>query len=302
MSELRRIIETAGGIDVDIEWTAEANPESISQTLSRDWLAAGVNRISLGVQTFHAPALRWMGRLHGADGARAALETVRAAGFDNVNIDLIFGLPDKLGRDWEVDLEHALALQPDHISLYGLTAESGAALGRWVTEGRAVLPQEETYATEYLTAARVLSAAGYDHYEVSNFARPGRESRHNQAYWKGAAYLGLGPGAHSYRPPERFWNVRSWKEYRDCLRRGELPRDNRESLEPAAAMLERIWLGLRTRIGAVLPERTARIEKTLRQWQSAGWAELDGDSIRLTPDGWLLLDRLAVELDAAVAA
>jgi oxygen-independent coproporphyrinogen-3 oxidase len=243
-----------------------------------------------------------MGRLHGADGARTAMEAIRAESFDNVNVDLIFGLPARLERDWESDLEQALALEPEHISLYGLTAESGAALGRWVTEGRATLPPEETYSSEYLTAARVLTAAGYEHYEVSNFARPGRASRHNQAYWTGAPYLGLGPGAHSFRPPHRFWNVRSWDLYRNMLAEGKLPRDQREELDTAAETLERIWLGLRTREGTPLPERTAVVEKTLQQWQNQGWAELASDHVRLTAEGWLLLDRLAVELDAASAA
>ena len=302
LDSLRSTLERNGSIDADVEWTAEANPESSSRELLRDWKAAGVNRISLGVQSFHAPALRWMGRLHGAAGARSAMDAIRAENFDNVNVDLIFGLPARLERVWEADLEQALAFEPEHISLYGLTAESGAALGRWVTEGRATLPPEETYSGEYLTAARVLTAAGYEHYEVSNFARPGRASRHNQAYWTGAPYLGLGPGAHSFRPPERFWNVRSWDLYRNQLAEGKLPREQREQLDAAAETLERIWLGLRTRLGAFLPERTVVVEKTLQQWQTQGWAELDESHIRLTPEGWLLLDRLAVELDAAVTA
>jgi oxygen-independent coproporphyrinogen-3 oxidase len=243
-----------------------------------------------------------MGRLHGAAGAREAMEAIRAEGLDNVNVDLIFGLPARLELDWEADLEQALALEPEHISLYGLTAESGAALGRWVTEGRAALPPDETYSSQYLTAARVLTAAGYEHYEVSNFARPGRASRHNQAYWTGAPYLGLGPGAHSFRPPERFWNVRSWDLYRSRLAEGELPRAESELLDSEAENLERIWLGLRTRRGADLPERTPAVARTLQQWQNEGWAELENGRIRLTPQGWLLLDRLAVELDAAVTA
>jgi oxygen-independent coproporphyrinogen-3 oxidase len=302
LTTLRSELERVGSIDSDAEWTAEANPESTSRELMRDWKNAGVNRISLGVQSFHAPALRWMGRLHGADGARAALDAIRAENFDNVNVDLIFGLPARLERSWEADLEQALALQPDHVSLYGLTAESGAALGRWVEEGRATLPPDETYSNEYLTAARVLTAAGYEHYEVSNFARPGRASRHNQAYWTGAAYLGLGPGAHSFRPPKRFWNVRSWDLYRNRLQEGVLPRDQDEELDASAETLERIWLGLRTRQGARLPERTAAVDRTLQQWQAEGWAEVFDGHVRLTLRGWLLLDRLAVELDSAVAA
>jgi oxygen-independent coproporphyrinogen-3 oxidase len=243
-----------------------------------------------------------MGRLHGARGARAAMSTAREAGFDNVSVDLIFGLPDRLKREWTKDLEQAMQLEPDHISLYGLTAEPGAALGRWVREGRATMPPEETYADEYLRAAEVLAAAGFEHYEVSNFARPGRESRHNRAYWTGSAYLGLGPGAHSYQPPHRFWNVRDWGIYQQRIAAGQLARDARETVTGPDQLLERLWLGLRTREGADLPERTESLEGMLRQWQAAGWARLENARVRLTPAGWLLLDKLAVELDAAGSA
>ena len=302
MRTLREMLERHGGIDADVEWTAEANPESFTAELAHDWRRVGVNRISLGVQSFHAPALRWMGRLHGPDGARTAMQAARAAQFENVNVDLIFALPQKLERDWQHDLDLALALEPDHISLYGLTAESDAALGRWVTEGRATLPPDDTYSDEYLTAARVLTAAGYKHYEVSNFARPGLESRHNRAYWNFSSYLGLGPGAHSYHAPRRFWNVRSWVDYQRKLGDNELPRAGSEIVDRDRESLERIWLSLRTLEGAYLPERTEKVERQLQQWQGAGWADVDADRVRLTPSGWLLLDRLAVELEESVAA
>ncbi|MGH7467252.1 MAG: radical SAM family heme chaperone HemW [Longimicrobiales bacterium] len=302
LTRLRALLEQQGTVEPDVEWSAEANPESFTAELARDWLAAGVNRISLGVQSFHAPALRWMGRLHGAAGAHRAMEAARAAGFQNVSVDLIFGLPTPLQRDWSRDLDLALQMEPDHVSLYGLTAEPGAALGRWVREGRAELPAEESYAQEYLHAAEVLSGAGFVHYEVSSFARPGRESQHNRAYWSGAAYLGLGPGAHSFRPPERFWNVRDWADYLKRLAAGQLPRADSEIVGAKEAGLERVWLGLRTREGAVLPERTEALEQTLRRWQTSGWARVQDARVRLTPAGWLLLDRLAVELDGLAPA
>lgn len=298
MQRLREIIESNGTVAMDVEWTAEANPESFTPELAADWLTAGVNRVSIGVQSFHAAALRWMGRLHGAEGASIAVAAARSAGFDNINIDLIFGLPDRLGRDWQLDLQRALELSPDHVSLYGLTAEASAALGRWVREGRASLPAEESYADEYLAAVRALTAAGYRHYEVSNFARPGRESRHNRAYWSGAPYLGLGPGAHSYLPPQRWWNVRDWRVYQQRLLAGRDPADGRERLDAAATDLEHIWLELRTREGALLPKPTVQQDILLQQWQKAGWAEWSEDRLRLTPAGWLLLDQLAVDLDA----
>jgi oxygen-independent coproporphyrinogen III oxidase len=283
-----------------VEWTAEANPESFEAATAAGWRAAGVNRISLGAQSFDPGALRWMGRLHGADGAARAVAVARAAGFDNLSVDLIFGLPARLGRDWAADLERALALEPEHISLYGLTAEPATPLGRWVAEGRERLADEEAYAEEYLLAAERLSAAGYRHYEVSNFALPGRESRHNAAYWEGVPYLGLGPGAHSYLPPERRWNGRDWEAYRARLAAGGSPEEGREVVVEASA-LERLWLGLRTDRGAGVGELAPGAPAVFEPWITAGWATLADGRLRLTPEGWLRLDRLAVELAAAGA-
>lgn len=283
----------------EAEITAEANPESFTAELARDWRAAGVNRVSLGAQTFHEASLRWMGRLHGADGPARAVAVAREAGFDNVSVDLIFGLPDRLGRDWGADLDRALGLEPEHVSLYGLTAEPGAPLGRWVAEGRERLPDEEEYSAQYLLAVERLTAAGFRHYEVSNFALPGRESRHNQVYWSGAAYLGLGPGAHSYLAGRRWWNARSWASYAEALGRGEAPDEGAETVVGAAARLERTWLALRTAEGFPLAAASEGQQRLAARWVEHGWAVVAGGALRLTPSGWLLLDRLAVELDEA---
>ena len=296
MARLRAALAERADLSQLIEWTAEANPENLTAELAEDWRAAGINRVSIGIQTFHQPALKWMGRLHGPDGGVEAVRLARAAGMTNVSVDLIFALPDHLGRNWRADLERAIALEPEHVSLYGLTAESGAALGRWVREGRAQLPADERYADEYLLAAELLGAAGYRHYEVSNFARPGFESRHNSAYWTGAAYLGIGPSAHSLLPPERTWNLRSWSEYQAALAQGQLPREDSETIAGDTDALERIWLGLRTDSGVHLPELTGTQQDLLQRWQEAGWARIAHQSARLTPQGWLLLDQLAVEL------
>jgi oxygen-independent coproporphyrinogen III oxidase len=283
-----------------VEWTAEANPESFDAALAAAWLATGVNRVSLGAQSFDQVVLRWMGRLHGADGPARAVAAARAAGFDNVSVDLIFGLPSRLGRDWGGELDRVLALEPEHISLYGLTAEPATPLGRWVAAGRERLADEETYAEEYLLAAERLTAAGFRHYEVSNFALPGRESRHNAAYWAGVPYLGLGPGAHSYQPPVRRWNVRDWEAYRGRVAAGESPEVEREAVAEAGA-LERIWLALRTDRGARLAELGQGAEAAFEPWLAAGWATLAAGWLRLTPEGWLRLDRLAVDLAKTVA-
>ena len=282
----------------DLEWTAEANPESFTRDVATGWRCAGVNRISLGIQSFHAPSLKWMGRLHGAEGARSAVRIGRAAGFTNLSVDLIFGLPDHLERDWERDLDHTLSLDPDHVSLYGLSVEPATPLGRAVAERRETLPTEGRYEQEYLLAVDRLAEAGYEVYEVSNFARPGFASRHNSVYWSGEPYLGLGNGAHSYRHPVRRWNLRDWDAYRAGAEGSGLPVDDEEELDAGKVRLERIWLGLRTRRGISLQDLPASARDRARYWEENALAVAEGNVVRLTPRGWLVMDRLTVELDA----
>lgn len=300
MAELaERIAPHARWDAATVEWTCEANPESFTPEVARGWRAAGVNRISLGAQTFHEPTLRWMGRLHGVEGPVRALLAAREAGFDNVSVDLIFGVPDRLGRDWAADVDRALEMEPEHVSLYGLTAESATPLGRWVREGRETLAEEDRYADEYLLAHRRLTKAGFEHYEVSNFGRPGRRSRHNGVYWTGAPYAALGPGAHGFHPPLRSWNLRDWLAYRDAVAAGRLPIDDEESVSAEDAALERVWLLLRTDAGYPLDEASPPQRHLVDAWVGRGLAGVRGGRIRLTAEGWLLLDRLAVDFAAA---
>jgi oxygen-independent coproporphyrinogen-3 oxidase len=282
-----------------VEWTSEANPESFTPAVARGWVEAGVNRISLGAQSFQEPVLRWMGRMHGSEGPARAVAAAREAGIDNVSVDLIFGVPERLGRDWAADLDAALALEPEHVSLYGLTAEARTPLGRWVREGRETLAEEDRYAEEYLLAHRRLTAAGYEHYEVSNFARPGRRSRHNFVYWTGAPYAALGPGAHSFDPPLRRWNLREWPAYLEAVRSGRLPIEGDEIVSPGDAALEAVWLGLRTDLGYELARANGAQRELARLWAARGWAGIGDGAVRLTAEGWLLLDRLAVDFAAA---
>jgi putative oxygen-independent coproporphyrinogen III oxidase len=282
-----------------LEWTAEANPESLTGEVATAWKAAGLNRLSLGVQSFDRDVLRWMGRMHGPEGAVEAVDVARAAGFENLSIDLIFGVPGRLGRSWRDDLERALTLDVGHVSLYGLSVERGTPLGRAVAAGSEAPVDEEQYRAEYLTAAQLLTGAGYLHYELSNFARPGLESRHNAAYWDGTPYLGLGNGAHSYAHPLRRWNVRDWSEYATRAAAGTIPEAEREEVDAAAVRLERLWLGLRTRTGLDLDGLPPAAVDVAGRWVDAGWARASEGRLRLTAEGWLLLDRLAVELDLA---
>jgi len=280
-----------------LEWTSEANPESFVSEVAEDWRKAGVNRVSLGVQSFHEPALRWMGRLHGSSGAYQAVAAARSAGFREVSVDLIFGLPERTERSWSEDLGRVIDLGVPHVSLYGLTVEAGTPLGRSVSAGRVELPPEERYREEYLEAAERLTGAGWIHYEVSNFARPGHESRHNQVYWTGGGYLGLGNGAHGYAHPLRRWNLRDWNAYENALREGRLPVEGQETLDPEAYRLERTWLQLRTRHGVSCTALDRGVRELVRSWADRGLASVS-DSVRLTAAGWLVMDRLTLELDA----
>ena len=287
--------------DPELEWTAEANPESLTRELASAWRRSGLNRLSLGVQTFSVEALRWMGRLHGAEGAVRAVEAARAAGFTNLSVDLIFGLPGRLARSWKDDLERALALHVPHVSLYGLTVEAGTPLGRAVREGNESPADEQQYRDEYLLASDVLGAAGYEHYEVSNFAMPGHRSRHNAVYWDGRPYLGLGNGAHSFADPVRRWNVREWTSYQERALGGTVPEDERETVVADPRRLERLWLGLRTREGVPLVALDDRQRVVANAWSDRGLTLSSGDALTLNAEGWLLLDGLAVELDRAGA-
>lgn len=284
----------------DLEWTAEANPESFTAEVGRGWGEAGVNRVSLGAQSFHPGVLKWMGRLHGPSEIGKAVVTARAEGISNLSLDLMFGLPAYLGRDWFSDLDQALALGVPHLSLYGLTAEGESPLGRAVREGKVTLASEEAYRDEFLEASRRLRAEGYRHYEVSNFALPGFEAKHNLVYWTLGAYLGLGNSAHSFVHSYRRWNLNDWGAYQREVSAGRPPWESEESLGGREILLERIWLGLRSVAGIDLDDLDGSARELVREWVRRGQATLERGSVVLTAEGWLLLDHLAVALDAAM--
>lgn len=297
MAALSRLLRTRFEWGADtVEWTAEANPNSLSQAVAAGWRKLGVNRLSLGVQSFQAEALEWLGRLHGPSEAEKAIRTARAAGFESLNVDLIFGLPAAVRRDWSYDVDRAVELGAGHVSAYGLTAETSTPLGHWVDLGRVRMPGDGRYADEYLHASASLVAAGFDHYEVSNFARPGHMSRHNWLYWDGSDYLGVGPSAHSYLAGERIWNVFRWNRYREAAAGGESVREGRERLDADRRRLERVWLDLRTTRGLEPADIVSSdVEARLDAWRAEGWVESD-TRLRLTPAGWLRLDALAAEV------
>ena len=273
------------------EITLEANPDDVTPESAAAWARAGVNRVSLGTQSFDPAALAWMHRTHTAEQVPRAVAVLRSAGIANLSLDLIFALPSALGRDWRRDLDAALALAPEHLSLYGLTVEPHTPLGRWTVRGEAVPAGDDTYAAEFLDFASRLRSEGWDHYEVSNAARPGFRSRHNSAYWARAPFVGIGPSAHSGFGNRRRWNIREWEAYRAASAAGRPVAAGEEELGADALALEEVYLGLRTREG--LP--AGRLEPAVvTRWAAEGWAETSGGRVRLTPEGWLRLDALVV--------
>ncbi len=296
-SGVSRLLETlTKRIDVapDPEVTLEANPDDVTADAAHAWRDAGVNRLSLGAQSFDDGVLRWMHRTHDSAQISRAVDAARLAGIDDVSVDLIFSLPESVPRSWRSDLERALALEPTHVSLYGLTVEPHTPLGRWRQRGEVQESPDERYETEFLVAHDVLTAAGFDHYEVSNFGRPGHRARHNSSYWERTPYAGLGPSSHEFDGAERRWNHGAYAEWCRRVAEGSDPVAGRETLTPDEESAEQVYLGLRTTNGLDLASHEAA---RVSAWIHEKWAQLDGTNrIVLTPLGWLRLDALAADL------
>ena len=288
----RHFVLSRGG-----ELTIEANPEDVDVGSAEAWVAGGVNRLSLGSQSFDDRVLAWMHRTHDAAATLRAVASARAAGIADISLDLIFALPAVLERDFESDVRRVLALEPQHVSLYGLTVEPSTPLGRWVARGTATERPEEDYEREFLVAHDLLTGAGLEHYEVSNYALPGRRARHNSAYWSGVAYVGLGPAAHGFDGRVRRWNHRAYTAWRDRALAGGDPIEGEEPLSDDNRVAEAVYLGLRSDRGlGLLPGDRDVVEA----WRVAGWVTLGPDGrLRCTPLGWLRLDALAAALTHA---
>ena len=301
VSQLVSVITSRAKLANDAEVTLEVNPDDISASAVRAWRSAGVNRLSIGIQSFHDNVLSWMHRNHSAHDARVAVGIARDSGISAVSVDLIFALPESLERDWHRDVDGILALEPQHISLYGLTIEKGTPLGAWHARGEVRPASDERYEREFLSAHETLTAAGFEHYEVSNFGLPSHRARHNSAYWSGASYLGVGPSAHGFDGTSRRWNISAYAAWERAISAGSDPRAGEELLTAENRVAESVYLSLRTRDGLVVSESDLPL---VERWRKAGWIE-DVCSeekyspvlrVRCTPNGWLRLDALAADL------
>jgi oxygen-independent coproporphyrinogen-3 oxidase len=295
MAALRRAFALEDGAEV----TVECNPESVTRDKLAGYRDAGVNRISLGVQSLDDAMLRAIGRLHTAAEARAAFEAARRVGFANVSVDLIYGLPGLGAESWRATVDGALAWEPEHVSAYGLTLDPGSA---WGSSGIAGLPGEDAVIGHYWTMVERAHARGYEHYEISNYARPGARSRHNQIYWRRREYLACGPGAAGFVGDVRYTNVKPVTRYIQLLEEHRLPIDTHERLTPPQAVAESLILPLRTSDGVDTSKLIERahddptLTRRLTAWRDQGLLIEEGRRTRLTESGFLLSDALFVDL------
>ncbi|MEX0990166.1 MAG: radical SAM family heme chaperone HemW [Actinomycetota bacterium] len=289
LAHLASVFETAG----DVEVTVEANPDTVDTGSLHALLDAGFARVSMGAQSFDPSVLRALERLHTPEAALRAFDAAREAGYDNVNLDLIYGADGETAGSWAATLERTIALGPEHISAYALTIEPATPLGRKVAAGEVPAPDPDLQAEMFELACGMLASAGYGHYEVSNWARPGYECRHNLGYWERRPYLGLGAGAHSYRDRRRWWNLRPPQEYLETVERGDLPTGGGEGLDPADDYLEEVFLRMRTFHG--IPSSWVEADR-LGPFLASGLLEEREGSVVPTERGMLLLNELVLAI------
>jgi len=277
----------------DAEVTIEANPDTVDRAKLEGLLDAGYSRLSMGAQSFDLAVLAALERIHDPSSVRRAMCEARAAGYANVNLDLIYGAEGETPDSWERTLRETVDLGPEHVSAYALTIEPSTPLGRKVAQGGSPAPDPDLQADMFELACTVLTDAGYGHYEVSNWARPGFECEHNLGYWERRPYVGLGAGAHAYRDDRRWWNVRPPEEYLALVEAGMLPVGGEERLQPSDAYLEEVFLRLRILEGVpsswVEPGRA-------EPFLESGLLREDRGALVPTERGMLLLNELVLAL------
>ncbi len=277
------------------EFTVEANPDDLAPEILALYRTAGVNRLSIGVQSFDDGELRLLGRRHDAARAASSIESARKAGFGNISIDLIYALPGQTAASWRDTLERALGHDPEHISCYELTLESDTPLARMIREGGVMEAGEETKRELFFRTHELLTGRGYIHYEVSNYARgEERRSKHNSRYWDHTPYLGLGPSAHSFASGERWWNIDDTGHYCRLLDGGETPAAGNEILSDSQLLLERLYFGFRTSNGfpAGFFDSLPGGRETLAELERTSLVRLEKGNVVPTPLGFLFSDGL----------
>lgn len=304
--EINRLLQTIyelHPVAPEAEITLEVNPDDLTEEYLQQVRQAGVNRLSIGIQTFHDDLLRYMNRAHDRTTALKTFEVARQAGFTNISIDLIYNIPGQSDNRWREDIEHALLLEPQHISCYSLTIEPQTVFGKWAKAGKLKPVHDDLAAHQFEILLDRLQQAGYEHYEISNFSLPGFYSRHNSSYWKQENYLGVGPSAHSFNQLSRQFNVRNNHLYLKGIAQGNVPAE-KEILTIENKINEFILTTLRTQWGTDLKVLKHRYGYNLSEQNSAYLQELmqrklivlNNEVITLTQSGKLLADTIASDL------
>jgi oxygen-independent coproporphyrinogen-3 oxidase len=290
-------------VDAHAEITLEANPDDLTKTKLHELKHQGVNRLSIGIQSFSNSVLQYLHRAHDAQSASDSVELARATGFDNISIDLIYAIPGQSDAEWLQNIQQALALSPEHISSYSLTIEDKTVFGRWAAAGKLKILEDEVAAAQLELLVETLEAAGYEQYEVSNFARPSFQSQHNSSYWRQEKYLGIGPSAHSFNHVTRQYNVTNNHAYVRSLAEDKIPATT-EVLERQDQINDFLLTTLRTSWGADLARLYALYQHDLvaankvylQSLQENELAVLRDNSLVLTKRGRLLADKIASDL------
>lgn len=285
------------------EITVESNPDNLTENYLLALKEIGVNRLSIGIQSFFDEDLELMNRAHKSEEAIGCVHTAREIGFNNISIDLIYGLPNSNLAKWQKNIKTAISLNPQHISAYNLTIEEGTPMAYSVAKNRVTLPSDEEIVAQHNLLVESLAKAGFEHYETSNFAKVGCRSKHNSSYWKGSHYLGLGPSAHSYNGTSRSWNIASTKKYVEAINNGE-DFSETETLTEKDKINEFIMTGLRTIEGINLnhfeknfgPAQLKGLIAASQNHIKKGFLEHSSNRLYITLSGKVLLDGITADL------
>jgi oxygen-independent coproporphyrinogen-3 oxidase len=285
-------------VSPDAELTLETNPDDITEEKLTGWKEAGINRLSIGIQSFFEEDLRWMNRAHNSQQAISSLQLAREY-FDNITIDLIYGSPGLTNEKWKQNVEKAISFNIPHISCYALTVEAKTPLQKMILQGKSSDVNPDKQSEQFLLLMQWLEKAGYEHYEISNFAKPGCRSRHNSSYWQGKKYLGIGPSAHSFDGNTRQWNVANNTLYIESLKNGIIPFE-KEILTTIQQTNEYIMTSLRTseglNIGRIEESVSDKVMEGIKKYIGRNLLEQKGDFFVLTKEGKLLADGIAADL------
>lgn len=300
---LIKAVQSTFGVKAGAEITLEANPDDISKDTMRALQEIGINRMSLGVQSFDDKVLTRLNRSHNSQQAFKAIENIRLAEIENITIDLIYGIPGQSDRKWRTNLVEAVQLDIQHLSAYALTIEEKTVFGNWYSKDKIAPVNDDGYASQYEYMCSFLKDSGFTHYEISNFAKPGFESRHNQSYWEQKHYLGIGPGAHSYNGKTRFFNVSNNPYYIRSMKEGQIPFE-KEHLSTEDRINEYLMTGLRTKSGISLNKLSSEFNydlmalkgDCLHRYIDEDLMTDTGEHLVLTDKGLFLSDAIIVEL------